>query len=256
MYFCELISGNCEHTIMSGHSKWSTIKRQKGVADAKRGQAFTKLSNAITLAVRQGGGVADPDSNFKLRLAIDRARSMNMPKDNIERAIDRATASSKDSFDEVMYEGFAPGGVAIIVEAATDNKNRTTSEIKNLIEKNGGSMGNPGSVSYMFDRRGELIVTKNEKTVDDIMDIALDEGLEDIEEDEVFYLYTSPENLMRVKNVIESNGYTIENAELVYKPSTTVSVPKDMLAKVEDLMNKIEEHDDVQKVYSNGAYEE
>lgn len=242
---------------MSGHSKWSTIKRQKGVADAKRGQAFTKLSNAITLAVRQGGGVPDPDSNFKLRLAIDRARSMNMPKDNIERAIDRATASSKESFDEVMYEGFAPGGVAIIVEAATDNKNRTTSEVKNLIEKNGGSMGNPGSVSYMFDRRGELVVTKNGKTADDIMVTALDEGLEDIEEDdEVFFLYTSPENLMRVKNVIESSGYAIENAELVYKPSTTISIAEDTFRKVEDLINKIEEHDDVQKVYSNGAYGE
>lgn len=239
---------------MSGHSKWSTIKRQKGAADAKRGQAFTKLSNAITLAVKQGGGIADPDSNFKLRLAIDRARSMNMPKDNIERAIDRAKSSSKDAFDEVVYEGFAPGGVAIIVEAATDNKNRTTSEVKNIIEKNQGSMGNPGSVSYLFDRRGELIVRKDGKTAEDVMNIALEEGLEDIEEEEeVFFLYTAPDSLMRVKNVIDKESLTIESAELVYKPSTTINLDEETFEKVENLMNKIEEHDDVQKVYSNVA---
>lgn len=239
---------------MSGHSKWSTIKRQKGAADAKRGQAFTKLSNAITLAVKQGGGIADPTSNFKLRLAIDRARSMNMPKDNIERAIDRATATSKTSFDEVVYEGFAPGGIAIIVEAATDNKNRTTSEVKNIIEKNGGTMGNPGSVNYLFSRRGQLIVKKNDISADDIMMVALDAGLEDIEEeDEVFFLYTAPENLMNVKNAIESAGYTIEDAELLYKPLTTIAVDDATYEKVESLMSKIEDQDDVQKVYTNGV---
>ena len=239
---------------MSGHSKWSTIKRQKGVADAKRGQAFTKLTSAITLAVRQGGGIADPTSNFKLRLAIDKARGMNMPKENIERAIERASNASKDSFDEVLYEGFAPGGAALIVEAATDNKNRTTSEVKNLIEKNGGSMGGQGSVSYMFARRGELVVKKDGKTADDVMMVALDEGLEDIEEDDdVFFLYTAPENLMKVKNVIESNGFEVENAELVYKPGTTVAVDEETGQKIVDLMDKIEEHDDVQKVYSNVA---
>jgi len=239
---------------MSGHSKWSTIKRQKGVADAKRGQAFTKLSNAITLAIKQGGGIADPDSNFKLRLAIDRARSMNMPKDNIERAIDRATASSKDSFDEVVYEGFAPGGVAIIVEAATDNKNRTTSEVKNIIEKNGGSMGNPGSVSYLFNRRGELVVKKGDKSADDVMMVALDEGLEDIEEEsEVFFLYTAPENLSKVKSAVENGGFEIENVELVYKPLTTIEVDESTYQKIDDLVSKIEDHDDVQTTYTNVA---
>lgn len=239
---------------MSGHSKWSTIKRQKGVADAKRGQAFTKLSNAITLAIKQGGGIADPDSNFKLRLAIDRARSMNMPKDNIERAIDRATASSKDSFDEVVYEGFAPGGVAIIVEAATDNKNRTTSEVKNIIEKNGGSMGNPGSVSYLFNRRGEIVVKKGDKSADDVMMVALDEGLEDIEEEsEVFFLYTAPENLSKVKSAVENAGFEIENVELVYKPLTTIEVDESTYQKIDDLVSKIEDHDDVQTTYTNVA---
>lgn len=239
---------------MSGHSKWSTIKRQKGVADAKRGQAFTKLSNAITLAIKQGGGIADPDSNFKLRLAIDRARSMNMPKDNIERAIDRATASSKDSFDEVVYEGFAPGGVAIIVEAATDNKNRTTSEVKNIIEKNGGSMGNPGSVSYLFNRRGEIVVKKGDKSADDVMMVALDEGLEDIEEEsEVFFLYTAPENLSKVKSAVENGGFEIENVELVYKPLTTIEVDESTYQKIDDLVSKIEDHDDVQTTYTNVA---
>jgi YebC/PmpR family DNA-binding regulatory protein len=239
---------------MSGHSKWSTINRQKGVADSKRGQAFTKLSNAITLAVRQGGGIADPTSNFKLRLSIDKARGMNMPKENIERAIERATNSSKESFDEFLYEGFAPGGAAIIVEAATDNKNRTTSEVKNLIEKNGGTMGGQGSVSYMFTRRGELVVKRDGKTADDVMLVALDEGLEDIEEDDdEFFLYTSPESLMKVKHAIESNGFEVENAELVYKPSTTIAVDEETGQKIIDLMEKIEEHDDVQKVYSNVA---
>jgi YebC/PmpR family DNA-binding regulatory protein len=239
---------------MSGHSKWSTIKRQKGVADAKRGQAFTKLSNAITLAVKQGGGIADSSSNFKLRLAIDRARNMNMPKDNIERAIERAVATSKSSFDEVVYEGFAPGGVAIIVEAATDNKNRTTSEVKNIIEKNGGTMGNPGSVNYLFTRRGELIVKKNNLSADDVLMTALDAGLDDIEEEsEVFFLYTSPENLMAVKNAIDNAGYEVENAELVYKPITSMKVDESTYQKLESLMNKIEEQDDVQKVYSNGV---
>lgn len=240
---------------MSGHSKWSTIKRQKGAADAKRGQAFTKLSNAITLAVRQGGGITDPESNFKLRLAIDRARSMNMPKDNIDRAIERAKgAGAGSSLDEVVYEGFAPGGVALIVEAATDNKNRTTSEVKNLIEKNGGTMGNPGSVAYMFDRRGEIIVQKNGKSADDIMMAALDAGLEDIEEEEdALLLYTSPENLMKVKSALDENGIISENAELIYKPTTTLEVDDSALQKLEELMNKIDEHDDVQKVYTNVA---
>jgi YebC/PmpR family DNA-binding regulatory protein len=239
---------------MSGHSKWSTIKRQKGVADAKRGQAFTKLSNAITLAVKQGGGITDPTSNFKLRLAIDKARTMNMPKDNIERAIERAKVTSKSSFDEVVYEGFAPGGIALIVEAATDNKNRTTSEVKNIIEKNGGTMGNPGSVNYLFARRGELIVKKNDLSADDVMTAALDAGLEDIEEEsEVFFLYTSPENLMNVKNAIDVSGYNVENAELVYKPLTSIEVDEETYQKVESLMNKIDDQDDVQKVYSNGV---
>jgi YebC/PmpR family DNA-binding regulatory protein len=239
---------------MSGHSKWSTIKRQKGVADAKRGQAFTKLSNAITLAVKQGGGIADPTSNFKLRLAIDKARTMNMPKDNIERAIDRATATSKSSFDEVVYEGFGPGGIALIVEAATDNKNRTTSEVKNIIEKNGGTMGNPGSVSYLFNRRGEIVINKNGISEEDIMTAALDAGLEDIEEEaEVYFLYTSPENLMNVKNAIDAAGYSTENAELVYKPLTTIEMEEELYQKMEQLMNKIDEQDDVQKVYSNGV---
>ncbi len=240
---------------MSGHSKWSTIKRQKGIADAKRGQAFTKLSNAITLAVRQGGGNADPESNFKLRLAIDRARGMNMPKDNIDRAIEKGKGVGAGStLDEVVYEGFAPGGVAIIVEAATDNKNRTTSEVKNLIEKNGGTMGSQGSVSYMFSRRGELIVPKNGKSLDDIMMIALDGGLEDIEEiDDMFVLYTSPEDLMKVKATLDAENIEIENAELVYKAVTKVETDEATFEKIDMLMSKIDDHDDVQKVYSNVA---
>src|SRR3989338_2184136 len=143
---------------MSGHSKWSTIKRQKGASDIRRGQTFTKLSNAITLAVKEGGGVDDPDQNFKLRLIIEKARSLNMPKENIERATKRASGKEASNVSEVMYEGFGPEGVAIIVEAVTDNKLRTTSEVKNIIDKSGGTFGKQGSVSYQFEKMGQIVI--------------------------------------------------------------------------------------------------
>lgn len=241
---------------MSGHSKWATIKRQKGVTDAKRGQAFTKLANVITIAVRQGGGVTDPESNFKLRLAIDKARAMNMPKDNIERAIERGTgASGKDSFDEVLYEGFLPGGVAIIVEAATDNKNRTTAEVKNIIEKNGGNLGTPGSVNYLFDHQGEMIIQKDGKSADDILGFTLDAGVEDIqEEDEVVILAMPIDRLAAVKKVAEQEGLVVEYAEIVYKPKTAVEVGEEaIISRINSIVEKLEDHDDVQNVFNNLA---
>src|SRR3989344_1597815 len=164
---------------MSGHSKWSTIKRQKGAADIRRGAAFTKISNAITIAVKQGGGVTDPAQNSKLRLAVEMARSANMPKDNIERAINRGTSKGEGELSELKYEGFAPGGISVLVEAITDNTNRTTSEVKNLFNKWGGRLAQAGAASYQFEQSGEISLAKNEKSIDDIFLTAADLGAKD-----------------------------------------------------------------------------
>lgn len=237
---------------MSGHSKWSTIKRQKGVADAKRGQTFTKLSNAITIAVRQGGGVADPNSNFKLRLAVDKARAANMPKDNIERAISKAQGKLGEDVSELTYEGFAPGGVAVIVETVTDNKQRTFSEVKNIFDRNGGTLGSQGSVSYMFERCGEIIVKKNGIASDELLSIGLDAGVEDMDEEgELAFFYLDPSQLQKAKNYFEEKGFVIDNAELIFKPANYVSVDEASQSKILGLIEKLEDLDDVQKVFTN-----
>lgn len=240
---------------MSGHSKWAQIKRQKGVNDKKRGQTFTKLGNAITIAVKQGGGIGDPNSNFRLRLAVDAARTANMPKENIERAIKRASEKTAGEVSEVMYEGFAPGGVSVIVEAATDNPMRTTSEVKNVFSKTGASFGQPGSVSYQFKHIGRIIVKKGTKSFDDVFSIALDEGAEDIEEvgDEVF-IYTSIVDLTKIKDTLLAKGLEVVEADLTREPVVTVPVEDaQMLAKIESFISTLEEMDDVQKVYTNLA---
>jgi YebC/PmpR family DNA-binding regulatory protein len=238
---------------MSGHSKWSTIKRQKGAADLKRGQAFTKLSNAITLAVRQGGGIGDPDSNFKLRLAIEAARSANMPKDNIERAIDRAAGKQADAVEEVTYEGFGPGGFSVIVEAITDNKQRTTPLVKTAFDKNGGSMGTPGAVSYQFEQKGSIIVKAGSRNPDELFLIAADCGADDIEEagDEII-VYTQPEALAKVRACLLERGMEVVTAELVRKPIViSVLRDRDAATKALTFIERIEDIDDVQKVYAN-----
>lgn len=237
---------------MSGHSKWSTIKRQKGAADAKRGQAFTKISNAITIAVRSGGGISDPNSNFKLRLAIEKARAANMPKDNIDRAIKRAEGKDGGIVEEILYEGFGPGGTAFLIETVTDNRQRTFSEVRNIVSKNGGNLGEPGSVSYLFDRKGEIVVQKGVLSFDEIFSIGLDLGVEDIEDDEqVCFLYTSPTDLFDFKNKLEEKGLTIESAEIVYKPKSGVELSSEDQEKVFSISDHLEELDDVQKVHNN-----
>ncbi len=237
---------------MSGHSKWSQIKRQKGINDTKRGATFTKISNAISIAVKQGGGIADPEQNFKLRLAIDAAKAVNMPKENIERAIVRASGKSEQTMDEVVYEGFGPGGFAVIVEAATDNKNRTSAEVANIFNKNGGSMGQPGSVSYQFKQIGEIIVGKNNKSVDDIFLDAADAGAEDIEEgEEEVFILTNPTDLAKVREGLLQKGYAITSVEIIRKPSLTVEITDEALQKAFSFVEKFEEMDDVQKVYTN-----
>lgn len=242
---------------MSGHSKWSTIKRQKGAADAKRGQTFTKLGHLIAIAAKDGNS-GDPESNPRLRMALDGAKTANMPKENIQRAIDRGLGKLPgQSFEEVVYEGFGPHKTAFLVEAVTDNKNRTLAEIKNMFDRSGGGLGATGSVSYMFDKMGEIkIVSKGQNPEDEILEL-IDCGAEEVEEltedDQNKYLvYTSTNNLQEVSNNITQNGYKKESSELVQKPNIIVEIPdKETAEKVINLAEKLEEHDDIQKVYAN-----
>jgi YebC/PmpR family DNA-binding regulatory protein len=238
---------------MSGHSKWSSIKRQKGINDQKRGKTFTKLSMAITIAVKQGGGIADPDSNFRLRLSIDAARAANMPKENIERAIHRATSKEAGELHEVTYEGFAPGGISVMVEAFTDNPMRTTSEVKSIFNKAGASFGQPGSVSYQFKHVGEIIVNKGTKTYDDIFAIAVESGAEDLEDaGEEIFIYTDLPDLTKVKDALTAKGLEVVEASLVRQPVVMMEIAdKEKFDKIAAFLNTLEELDDVQKVYSN-----
>lgn len=240
---------------MSGHSKWAQIKRQKGVADIKRGQAFTKLANAIIIAVRDGGGITNPEQNFKLRLAIEKARASNMPKDNIERAIDKGAGKGEnaDNLQQVVYEGFFGGNVAVIVEAVTDNRQRTTSEIKNIFDKSGASMGVPGAVSYLFETKGIIVVTKNgSKSTDELFLLAADSGAEDVEEgSDEYIIYTKPDELSKVKETL-SSAIPVASAELIKKPVVFQTIKNDDMAeKLFTFLEKLESLDDVQKVYSN-----
>ncbi len=238
---------------MSGHSKWSTIKRQKGANDSKRAQVFTKLSKGITLAVQQGGGVGDPASNFKLRLAVESARAANMPKDNIERAIARASGKQEANLEEAKYEGFGPGGFSVIVETLTDNNQRTVAEVKNAFNKNGGNLGNEGSVLYQFERRGVITVAKGGKSLDDIFLIAADSGADDVEDaDEEVLIYTKPEDLAKARDALSEQGITPVEAELVWRPLVLSPITeKEAAEKALNFVDKLESLDDVQKVYAN-----
>lgn len=238
---------------MSGHSKWSTIKRQKGAADAKRGLLFTKLSNAITLAVKQGGGIGDPALNFRLRLAVEAARSSNMPKENIERAISKGTGGSGEEMHEVIYEGFGPGGFSVIIQAVTDNKLRTNAEIKNLFEKNGGSFGVPGSVGYQFAQKGSILIGKEGKSVDDVFLVAADAGAEDVEEaGEEILIYTRPDELAKVRESLLSQSFSIKEAKLVRTPTMLSPIADEQGAKrALSFTSLLEDHQDVQEVFTN-----
>ena len=236
---------------MSGHSKWATIKRQKGAADAKRGQLFTKLSMAISLAAKAGG--ADPSMNPRLRLAIDTAKASNMPKENIDRAVKRAQLKSEGELEETVYEGFGPGGFSIIVEAITDNKQRTTPEVKSRIEKQGGRLGNPGSVLYQFEQRGLVTIVRDNKSIDEIFLLAADSGAVDVEEaGEDVLLYTKREELTKVRDAVTEKGLIVKNAEFIRIPLSTIYIQdKDSALKALQFIEKIEELDDIQRVYAN-----
>ncbi len=233
---------------MSGHSKWKTIKRQKGAADQKRGVAFTKLAIAITLAVKQGGGIEN---------AIEKARSANMPKENIERAIEKGMGKGGgDDLQEVVYEGFGHGGSVIIVEAVTDNKMRTTSEIKNVFDKNGGTFGQPGSVAYQFAQKGSIIIILNGRSIDEVFMIAADAGAQDLEDDgDIITIYTKPEELSKIKDALSKNNIAIKEAEIIRKPILVTTIEDAQTAeKIMTFIEKLEDHDDVQKVYTNVTF--
>ena len=235
---------------MSGHSKWSTIKREKGAKDAKRGAEFTRLGNAIAVAAKSG---ADPDMNFALRLAIDKARAANMPTANIQRSIDRGSGKlGGDAIEEITYEGYGPGGIAVIVECATDNKNRTYPEVRLAFTKNGGNMAEPGAVAYQFARKG-VIRAGFTGDADEAMLVAIDAGAEDAEQDgDELVIYTDPKQLASVRDSLQGAALTVKEAELTFVPSNTVELSDpETIRKAMNLMNALEDLDDVTNVHAN-----
>lgn len=232
---------------MSGHSHYATIKRQKAATDAARGNIFSKHAKAIMIAAKAG---ADPESNFRLRVAIDRARADNMPKENIKRAIEKAT-SEGGVLNEVVYEGYGPFGVSVIVEAATDNKNRTAQEMKNIFERAGGSLAGPGAVSFNFESKGFLLVKKSEDKDTQMLTI-IDMGAEDIlESEDGLEVYVAPDKLGEIKKKIEAGGYEVSQAEIQMKPKNLIEVSPEESEKIMKFLETLESHDDVQKVYAN-----
>jgi YebC/PmpR family DNA-binding regulatory protein len=235
---------------MSGHSKWSTIKRQKETKDKARGKLFSKLAKAISVAVKTGGG-ADPDSNYKLRIAIDAARQASMPKQNIERAISRSDTES-ESIEEVFYEGFGPSGIAVIVKVATDNRNRTGQEIKNVFERAGGNLAGPGSVSFNFESKGMILVKKGSDVEQQMLKL-IDLGVEEMEESEDgIEIFTNPQELFNFSQKLEEAGFVIIKSELIEKPRNFIKIEDiEVAKKVLNFLDNLEEHEDVQDVYTN-----
>ena len=236
---------------MSGHSKWSSIKHKKGAADAKRGKIFTKLIKEITVAARMGGG--DPDGNPRLRSAIAVAKAENMPKENIERGIKKGTGELEGvSYEEANYEGYGPGGVAVLVDCLTDNKNRTVADIKHLFERYGGNLGEPGCVAWMFEQKGLMVFEKDKVDEEELFDLALEAGAEDVREEETeFEVITEPSDLESVKQAIDNAGLSYTLAEVTKIPTNTVKVEGKKAQQTLNLMQSIEDHDDVSHVYAN-----
>ena len=241
---------------MSGHSKWSTIKRKKGAADAKRGKLFTKAIKEITIAAREGGG--DPSANPRLRLAVDNAKAINMPADNIERAIKKATGELEGvTYHELTYEGYATGGIALLVEVATDNKNRTVAEVRHLFSKHNGSMGESGSVAWMFEKKGIISLPKQEKSEDEVLEIILNAGAENMQsEDEFFEIQTDVESFEPVRKALLSKNLNIENASLQWIAKNTLNIKGEDAEQVMKLIEALEDCDDVQNVYTNADFDE
>lgn len=240
---------------MSGHNKWSKIKNKKGEADAKRGAVFNKLSREIFVAAKAGGG--DPAMNASLRMVLDKARAANMPKDNINRAIKKATdVGDTTNYDEITYEGYGPGGVAILVHTLTDNKKRTDANLHTIFTRNGGNMGSTGSVAYMFDRKGHLVIEREglDLSEDDMLGMILEAGADDLKTtDDVFEILTEPKAFPEVKEALQAQNLTFAHAQLIMIPQNYVSLDEEQAAILEKLVDKLEDDDDVQDVYTNMA---
>jgi len=238
---------------MSGHSKWAQTKHKKAAIDAKRGKLFTKLTKEIIIAARTGGG--DPDGNARLRLAMEKARDANMPSDNIKRAVMRGTGELPGvSYEESIYEGYGPGGVAMLIEVLTDNKNRTVSEIRHVMSKHGGNLGEAGCVAWLFEKKGYILVDKKTVDEDTIMSIALDAGAEDMRndpEEENYEITTAPEDLRKVKESLEKAGIELAMAEVTMLPKNYIRLDEKDAEQMMKLMEAIEDHDDVQNIYAN-----
>jgi YebC/PmpR family DNA-binding regulatory protein len=236
---------------MAGHSKWAGIKHKKAIVDARRGKLFTKLARAITVAAKEGGG--DIEGNPALALAVQKARDASMPKDNIERAIAKGTGegADADALEAVFYEGYGPGGVAILVEAMTDNRNRTGSDMRHIFSKHGGNLGEPGSVAYLFDKRGLIVVDAERYSEDDLL-VAIEAGALDVDrDDDVFEVLTEPADLAAVRRALEEAGIELRAAELGYHPKTTVPVEEEGARRLLRLVDALEDNDDVDEVHAN-----
>ena len=236
---------------MSGHSKWASIKHKKAVVDARRGQHFTKLARAISVAAREGGG--DPTGNSTLALAIQKARDASMPKDNIERAIAKGTGEGgeADAIESVLYEGYGPGGVALLVEAMTENRNRTGADVRHAFTKNGGSLGEPGSVAYLFDKKGTIVVDAERYSEDDLLP-AVEAGAEDISvDDDVFEVISEPVDFTAVRGALEDAGVEMESVEMAYRPTSVVPIEEGQLGTLMRLIEALEDNDDVDAVHAN-----
>jgi YebC/PmpR family DNA-binding regulatory protein len=237
---------------MSGHSKWSTIKRQKGANDAKRGALFTKVAREISVAARLGGG--DPDANYRLRLAIEKARSVNMPADNIKRTIEKATGGGDgDQYEEIVYEGYGPGGVAVLVEAQTDNRNRTAAEVRSVFTKSGGQLAGSGAVAWQFEPRGLITVARNGKDADEVALTAIDAGAEDVdtEADDAIEIYTTPGELESVRSAMEGAGVSVDSAESTMIAKQTVELDAAKARQALRLVELLEDLEDVSRVTAN-----
>src|SRR4051812_32838669 len=236
---------------MAGHSKWAGIKHKKAIVDARRGKLFTKLARAVTVAAREGGG--DIEGNPALALAVQKAKDASMPKDNIERAIAKGTGEDKDAeaFEAVLYEGYGPGGVAMLVEAVTDNRNRTGSDVRHMFTKHGGNLGEPGSVAYLFDKKGLIVVDAQRYSEDDLLP-AIEAGAEDISvDDDVFEVITDPSDLSQVRAALDEAGVAVETGEIQQRPKSLVPVDADVATKLMRLIEALEDNDDVDAVHAN-----
>ena len=236
---------------MAGHSKWKNIRLHKGKADVLRAKLFGKLSRELTIAAKMGGGAVE--SNPRLRLAVDKAKAGSMPADNIKRAIQKGTGElASEDYEEITYEGYGPGGVAVLVETATDNRNRTVADLRHLFSKNGGSLGESGSVAWQFQRRGEIAVAAENLEEDEVMEAVLESGAEDFaREDENWMIFTAPEALDKVKTALTEQNWPVQNAELAFSAQNTVSLDGEDAKKMLKLMDALEDHDDVQNVSAN-----